>query len=924
MALKSTDAGLVVGDQIQYVGGGRFSGNQVFTGLWELRIGDTGVIHAIPGEKGEFGCSFGNLKVSLNKADLRTLLPLLRSQSSGSPRKEQALTAALLSAKTRAKSTSYASPRPTPQRASSQASRSKTPRSGGLGLSASPFVSNIHRHVAAAKDLRSKGKDSQNKQMLARLAAPGAASSSMLPEIPATMPASIDEPSTSQATGRPEQDEMEPMAESERPHPPSFYCPISHQCMHDPVILTDGHTYERRHIEHWLKSNETSPVSGAKLSHKVVVPNHAMRNAIEEYFTQVLGDHRQAIKQAICGLQRRNFSSCNTNLIATIDSLMQCSILVNADLSIEHVLTKIMQEAKCLLGAEVASVFLVDRRKNELYSTVNSTGGELRIPMKSGIAGSVAYSGIPVIIEDAYCDARFNSEVDSKTGFKTRSILCVPIKAWKGAIIGVAQLINKTESGVVSSENQDSQRDAFTSDDQQFFEVLAAQAGAAIVNSGMFESMPGVSGAGRWPSPPKARTPSLGELPPLSRSSTMEFIPETMSRTSTMQEVPARCKPITCSDEEEGLSPKKAKLVKPLLTAAAEDWEMDTLSLAELTNNKPLSTLGKHLFGHHELLSFFGIDSDKLEKFLLVIERGYPKENQYHNRSHAASVLHCMHCLLSLGGLSKATAIAADAVEQDRREKLVILGGLVAAIVHDFEHEGVNNDFLVKSASEKAILYNDRSPNENHHVAAAWFVLQRPECNFLENLTVKEYRTVRSIIVDMVLATDMAGHGNTLKKFKEMVGSGGAAKDADSMSIGSFSPTSKEEALTVLQLALKCADLGHLSLGWSSHMRWVQRLEEEFFTQGDREAKLGMPEKSFLMDREKDGASETQIGFFDFVVLPLFRELTGSFPLAQPMCSAVESNYQKWKEIKEAPREIPVAPRSKEFLLKLPEPETCA
>ena len=91
---------------------------------------------------------------------------------------------------------------------------------------------------------------------------------------------------------------------------------------------------------------------------------------------------------------------------------MQCSILVNADLSIEHVLTKIMQEAKSLVGAEVASVFLVDRKRSELYSTVNSTGGELRIPIKSGVAGSVAYSGMPDIIQDAYKDCRFNTAGD--------------------------------------------------------------------------------------------------------------------------------------------------------------------------------------------------------------------------------------------------------------------------------------------------------------------------------------------------------------------------------------------------------------------------------------------------------------------------------------------------------------------------------
>merc|ERR1712134_187932 len=127
-----------------------------------------------------------------------------------------------------------------------------------------------------------------------------------------------------------------------------------------------------------------------------------------------------------------------------------------------------------------------------------------------------------------------------------------------------------------------------------------------------------------------------------------------------------------------------------------------------------------------------------------------------------------MHCLLSLGGIAENTDVAVEGIEDvTRRRKLVMLAGLLAAVVHDYEHEGVNNDFMVKTNSEGAILYNDKSPNENHHVAAAWFVLQRPECNFLENLTVKEYRQLRSLVVDMVLATDMAENGKTLKKFKE-------------------------------------------------------------------------------------------------------------------------------------------------------------
>jgi len=131
--------------------------------------------------------------------------------------------------------------------------------------------------------------------------------------------------------------------------------------MHDPVILSDGHTYERQHIMKWLRNNNSSPFTGMTLDSKVLIPNHTLRKAIEEYFEHVLGAHRQAVRQATARLAGESRLSNDDALRQTIDSLMQCSILVNADLSVDLVLTRIMTEAKALLGAEVASVFLVDK-----------------------------------------------------------------------------------------------------------------------------------------------------------------------------------------------------------------------------------------------------------------------------------------------------------------------------------------------------------------------------------------------------------------------------------------------------------------------------------------------------------------------------------------------------------------------------------
>lgn len=96
------------------------------------------------------------------------------------------------------------------------------------------------------------------------------------------------------------------------------------------------------------------------------------------------------------------------------------------------------------------------------------------------------------------------------------------------------------------------------------------------------------------------------------------------------------------------------------------------------------------------------------------------------------------------------------------------------------------------------------------------------------------------------------------------------------------------------------ADLGHLALGWSSHLQWVRRLEAEFFAQGDKEKSLGMPEVSFLMDREKPGVSESQVGFFEYVVFPLFKTFVGLFPSSYHVLEAVEENHRRWCSIEAA------------------------
>eukprot|EP00928_Gymnodinium_smaydae_P053458 TRINITY_DN3743_c0_g2_i2.p1 TRINITY_DN3743_c0_g2~~TRINITY_DN3743_c0_g2_i2.p1 ORF type:complete len:836 (-),score=124.46 TRINITY_DN3743_c0_g2_i2:131-2542(-) len=667
-------------------------------------------------------------------------------------------------------------------------------------------------------------------------------------------------------------------------HPPSFYCPISQQCMHDPVVLSDGHTYERRYIERWLQEHSTSPVSGLQLDQLAVFSNHALRNAIEEYFQQVFSAHRRAIRKTMTSPDSSAEAlMSNASLLRTIDALMQCSLLMGADLSVESTLRQIMDEAKTLLGAEAASVFLVDAQNQELYSTINSSNEELRIPMSAGIAGHVATTGEAVIIHDVYQDARFSNKMDKKTNFRTRNMMCVPLKIKKGVVIGVVQVINKLRAGHVAdsavainarlpsfgAEAIDEM--SFSADDLHFLQVFAAQAATAVTSSEDYGS------------------PSSSQSIRLLHDAEV-FQDTKVAKTEYSEES-------SSSDVLSQLESKLCGLTQEFLDAGFDSWDLDTLMLAKITDDRPLSTLAVHIFERRGLVDHFGIDIRKMGRFFVELEKGYDSTLDgsvpYHNRAHAAAVLHAMHALLRNTDLAQLVAMSSKDTKfsefnADGCAHLETMACLFAAAVHDYEHRGLTNDFLVKTADGRAIRYNDRNVNENHHVAAAFALLHRDDCNFLADLPRVAFARFRSLVIDMVMGTDMARSGDILKTLND-------AMDRDSaMERTGFVPGSTSDATALLQMAMKCCDLGHLALPWQQHLCWVNRLEAEFFVQGDKEKDLGLP-VSFLMDRNKQGPSQNQVGFFDFVVIPLFTSFCRAVPAAEPVLRAIHSNYEAWK-----------------------------
>lgn len=152
-------------------------------------------------------------------------------------------------------------------------------------------------------------------------------------------------------------------------------------------------------------------------------------------------------------------------------ALLNITKNLSAEINLEKLLIKIMEEVRKILNADRCTVFLYDENTNELWSKVAiGLDDEIRFQADKGIAGHVWKTGEVVNIPDAYKDTRFNPEVDKKTGYKTKSILTMPLLNLYNDVIGVFQVLNK-KSG------------SFTRDNENLLSAISFIAASAIENA---------------------------------------------------------------------------------------------------------------------------------------------------------------------------------------------------------------------------------------------------------------------------------------------------------------------------------------------------------------------------------------------------------------------------------------------------------
>ena len=222
-------------------------------------------------------------------------------------------------------------------------------------------------------------------------------------------------------------------------------------CIEDTVLLSLG----KSDFEKMLRSSH-------KVAFNLLGELSARIRKADDNIVKRLEEQRQAIEIRFNKLQR----------------LMEASKIINSTLNLDELLELILNAATKSIGADRGTLYLVDDIKKELWSKVHQGTDmvEIRLPIGKGLAGYVAEQGETIIIPDTYADPRFNPDIDKRSGYRTRNMLCMPMKNKDLKIIGVFQLLNKIDG-------------CFDNEDASFIDALSAHASVAIENAHMAQEM---------------------------------------------------------------------------------------------------------------------------------------------------------------------------------------------------------------------------------------------------------------------------------------------------------------------------------------------------------------------------------------------------------------------------------------------------
>ncbi|PRP78206.1 3'5'-cyclic nucleotide phosphodiesterase family protein, partial [Planoprotostelium fungivorum] len=622
-------------------------------------------------------------------------------------------------------------------------------------------------------------------------------------------------------------------------------------------------------------------------------------------------------------------------------SLLEVAESLTSQLDEDKLIEFIMKRAMELVNAERSALFLVDNETNELRSKVAEGAEEIRFPASAGIAGHVAMTGALLNISNAYADPRFNIDVDKKTGFKTRNILCMPIYNDESAVMGVTQLVNKVDG-------------PFTQEDEEIlkaFSIFCALLDVAVALSSEENIQPLLKSimkhARRLVKADRASLfmldPQNGELRSQIADGTEElripmsnglvgyvaktgeeislsdvyrdsrFNPD-IDRTTGYQTKSVLCMPIKDEkgkvigvtqmiNKREGAFMEEDKtLLKAFAHFAARSLSLNQsvpkpLKAVTLANDKRFEVTAADkkavLSWNFDALSYSSDDLVRMclamfDNFGLITSFNIPKDRLLNlildiRKSYRDVPYHNFYHAVDVTQVVF-MFIWFGTTTRMAMTPLDILATLIAAMCHDIDHGGLNNAFHVKAQTPLALLYKDTSVLETHHCSRAISILSEVDNDILSELSEEQMASLWKTMISAILSTDMSLHFHLVKEFETIV------------TEHSFDASRQEHRKLLSEMVLKCADISNVIKPFPIAMKWAEIICQEFFNQGDMERQRGVA-VSPLMNRATVIIPQMQLGFINSICVPIF-SLFSSFDNSLTNISKhLKNNIQEWNSV---------------------------
>ncbi|OHT07889.1 3'5'-cyclic nucleotide phosphodiesterase family protein [Tritrichomonas foetus] len=663
-------------------------------------------------------------------------------------------------------------------------------------------------------------------------------------------------------------------------------------------------------------------------------------------------------------------------------ALLEVVEVISSQLNNEDNLVEvIMEKGRSLTDSDRCSLFLVNEDRDKLKTSLHKGLSQaIELPINKGIAGKTATEGKIFNIPDVYDSQFFDSTIDLASGYKTKSILSVPIYNSRSEIIGVTEMVNKKGNQQfspwdekliqifnvfcgISLENSRLFNESLEMNNKlsSFFDTAFAMAKSESLQKIFSEIMHNAKqsiGADRASIflKEEGKEDSLstfvvdGDKVPNSIPINKGIVGHVASTKTAMFENDVyKCEYFDSSIDKITGYKTNSLLASPIISSTGElfgivemlnkhkgDFEKRDLqtinafatfcSIAlEKNQLKTVSNISDldielkkwvgdqekskydipellHLSGEQieqvsrlrcfsvdfkgighfkELFYFFDffkfreaykITNDQFFRFIFAISATY-NDVPYHNWTHACDVTQYIFYEVTTAKI------------QEKLSQLELFVLFIAAICHDANHQGFNNVFNVKAETPLGILFKDQSVMEMHHVEQSIPIIARDDINLFGALDQEDTKKAWNQFVKLILSTDMAHHFEIVKKSQGLV-------DENKWDWQDF-----DTRILGMQLILKVADISNVSRPFEYANEWCDILNREFFRQGDLEKSTGIGLTSPLNDRDNSDKPKSQIGFYNFICLPLYSVTAKVYPELQVNVESVKSNLEKWKEL---------------------------